>query len=277
MIKKMANIIKTEGLLSFFTLLIKRVFIIFGLEISIRKTYGPNPSIKRKIFGGRLLSYDNDGFWFIDPMPTKNDLDEYYSSSYWGFRDDKKEIMNGRDIIHFLIFKDQITGFNNKNINFLNFGAGHGGISHLMWMNGHNVINIEPGGIDNYYDERWQTFQSIDDVESDTIDFVYGSHSLEHVQNISEIHLKVMKVLKDGGYIFWEVPNGNKPGEGPHENEIHIPHTYYYTKEYFDKKYKNIILNEVFDQSHIKSKYSDWKNYTRPSNVGEVIRVIAQK
>ena len=83
-----------------------------------------------------------------------------------------------------------------------------------------------------------------------------------------------MKVLKDGGYIFWEVPNGNKPGEGPHENEIHIPHTYYYTKEYFDKKYKNIILNEVFDQSHIKSKYSDWKNYTRPSNVGEVIRVI---
>ena len=51
--------------------------------------------------------------------------------------------------------------------------------------------------VDNYYDERWQTFQSIDDVESDTIDFVYGSHSLEHVQNISEIHLKVMKVLKE--------------------------------------------------------------------------------
>lgn len=277
MVKKFFNIIKNKGFMHFLTIIWKRIFITFGFEVFIRKTDGINPTIKRKIFGGRNLSYNNDGFWFIDPMPTKNDLDEYYSSTYWSFRDDKKEIMNGRDIIHSLIIEDKIPNFHDKKITFLNFGAGHGGISHLMWMNGHDIINIEPGGIDNYYDERWTTLSSIDDVNPNSVDFIYGSHSLEHVQDISEINLKVLEILKNEGYIFWEVPNGNKPGEGPLENEIHIPHTYYYTKEFFDKNYENIILNDVFDQSHAESNYSDWENYRRPSDEGEVIRVLAQK
>jgi SAM-dependent methyltransferase len=276
MIKKLLKIIKQDGLLGFFSILFDRIFLLFGLQVLLKKYQGPKISIKRKIFGSRGLSFDERGFWHVNPMPSKESLDEYYSSSYWEYRHDKKEIITGRDVIHLLILDKFIPNLHNSSINFLNFGAGHGGISHLMWLNGHNIFNVEPSGIGKFYEERWTHLSSIVEAPDNSLDFIYGSHSLEHVHDIDNMNKEVAKKLKKGGYIFWEVPNGEYPGCGPLENEIRIPHTYYFTKKYFSNNYKNIILNEAFQQTHQIQKYTDWEKYQKPSDDGEVIRVLVK-
>ena len=46
-----------------------------------------------------------------------------------------------------------------KKINFMNFGAGHGGISYLMASNMHNVVNIEPSEILSYNYDNFLSFE----------------------------------------------------------------------------------------------------------------------
>ena len=276
MVKKITRILKKNGLTGLFSNVFHRVFLLLGLEISIKRYQGPQLSIKKRIFGSKALSFNKKGFWYVDPMPSLEDLSEYYSSSYWDYRSDKKDIVIGRDIVHLMVLEKYISGLHDSSLNFLNFGAGHGGISHLMWLRGHNIINVEPSGMAKFYNQRWTHFYSFDDVPNYSLDFIYGSHSLEHIHDIDEMNEKISKKLKKGGHIFWEVPNGEYPGCGPLENEIRIPHTYYFTKDYFNSNYKNILLNETFKQTHLINQYSNWHEYQKPSNEGEVIRVLVE-
>ena len=111
--------------------------------------------------------------------------------------------VNSRDLIHWSILNKFINLSVSTKINFLNFGAGHGGgISHVFWNAGHSVYNIEPSFIPQFYDQRWVNYKKINDVKDNSIDLIYGSHSLEHVQNIDLFLLEVKRVLKDDGYVL---------------------------------------------------------------------------
>ena len=157
---------------------------------------------------------------------------------------------------------------------FLNFGAGHGGISNLCWLKGMEVVNVESSSLPNFYRERWKTVKDINQIENYSVDLIYGSHSLEHVQNIEKFKAQVSQVLKPGGFMFWEVPNANCPSNGAQKGQVDVPHTYYFETKFFEKWFSNYLICSGYEQSQRFNTIQDWQKYK--DGEGTVIRALGQ-
>lgn len=226
----------------------------------------------RKIFSKCTLSYSEGGFYFLDPMPSVDELNYYYTSLYWDSRAGKQYGVNNRDILHFVILKELIPETLVETKVFMNFGAGHGGISNLCWLEGMEIVNVEPSALPQFYNERWSTVDKISDLMDNSVDLVYGSHSLEHVQNIDDIKTEVARVLKPGGYVFWEVPNAACPSNGAQIGKVDIPHTYYFETKFFEKWFINTILCKGYKKYY--DVIEDWKSFEDDN--GQLIRALGQ-
>ena len=84
-------------------------------------------------------------------MPSQQSLDEYYSTVYWGTREGKHYGVNLRGIVHFQILQQFIPDKIRAGRSLLNFGAGHGGLSNLCWLQEMEIINIEPSLLPDFY------------------------------------------------------------------------------------------------------------------------------
>jgi predicted SAM-dependent methyltransferase len=126
----------------------------------------------------------------------------------------------------------------------------------------------------SYYDERFQTYKSIHDVPDNCIDLIYGSHSLEHVQNIDNFKEQVSRILKPNAILFWEVPNAKHPQSGSMNNRIDIPHTYYFFEEFFENWFDEVILIDSYNQSHGDGVIENWKSYQNKD--GSVLRALGR-
>lgn len=231
-------------------------------------------STAKKVFSKCSLSYSENGFYFLKPMPTVDELNAYYSSLYWDSRAGKNYGVNTRDIVHYKILEQFVSNILRDGKVFLNFGAGHGGISNLCWLKGMRIINVEPSSLPQFYSERWETIENIRQVENNSVDMIYGSHSIEHVQNIDAFKAEVARVLKPGGYIFWEVPNADCPSNGAQRGRVDIPHTYYFETKFFEKWFSKIHLCGGYEQSQRFDVIQDWHRYK--DDKGTVIRALGQ-
>ena len=231
-------------------------------------------STARKVFSKCSLSYSEDGYYFLEPMPTVDDLNTYYSSLYWDTRAGKSYGVSIRDIVHFEILKEFISDILVKGKVFMNFGAGHGGISNLLWLEGMDIVNVEPSSLPQFYMERWTTIEDIRKLKSNSIDLIYGSHSLEHVQDIDEFKAEVKRVLKPDGFVFWEVPNAECPTNGAQKGKVDIPHTYYFETAFFEKWFSKTLMCGGYEQSQLFDVIQDWKKFEDAK--GSVIRALGQ-
>ncbi len=243
-----------------------------GIQIVRKRSISSNRTAKR-VFGKCSLKVSKNGYYYLSPMPTEEELNEYYESIYWASRNGKNSGTTARDLIHFDILNQKCSEFKKDKV-FLNFGAGHGGMSHLAWHKGLNVINVEPSGLPDWYESRWKTYKSIYKVPSNTINILYGSHSLEHVQNIEKFINELKRILMPNGIMFWEVPNGDYETNGAKNGKVDIPHTYYFKKAFFDYLFEKVILNEGFEQSHRHEKIENWAKFKNPN--GEVLRAMGR-
>lgn len=209
----------------------------------------------------RTLKESDNGYFYVDPMPTKKELDTYYQNAYWGSRSGNRYGVKIRDLIHYDILKKLIPNFFLEEKVVANFGAGYAGVSNLFWVEGHDVINIEPSEIPKSYNSRWQHYKSISELDDSSIDLLYSSHSMEHVQDISSFKSEVKRVLRPGGLLFFEVPNAENPLNGAMNNKIDIPHTYYFKKSFFNSWFSEILLNDSFNDKYRESNLvEDWTN-----------------
>ena len=222
----------------------------------------------RRIFLNRRLDWRKEGYWIMQPMPTEKELDEYYENLYWNDRSMVEGVFQ-RCLDHYILIRDLAPDFFLGQKTFLNFGSGHGGISHLMWLAGHKVINIEPSNVRLNYSKNWKTLKTIGKLK-EKVDFVYGSHSLEHVSDLEVLNEKITQSLNVGGFVFWEVPNGSIETNNGAANHVKPPHTYYFTTEYFKTLNFNCILNEYFDEG-------SFPNTVSKNNDGQVIRYLGNK
>ena len=125
-----------------------------------------------------------------------------------------------------------------------------------------------------FYNERWQTLKDINQVKDKSVDVLYGSHSLEHVQDIDILKSEVARVLKPGGYIFWEVPNADHPSNGAQKGCVDIPHTYYFQTKFFKKWFTKYLVCSGYTQTHRFNVIQDWQKYKNQK--GDVIRALGQ-
>lgn len=273
-LKTIKLVLKERGLLGLLAVSIN-IFLTRAMGVRIVKSnsIAGNPTA-RKVFSKCSLSYSNDGYYFLNPMPSVDDLNAYYSSLYWGSRAGKNYGVSTRDIVHFEILKEYVSDILVEGRVFMNFGAGHGGISNLCWLEGMEIVNVEPSLLPQFYKERWNTLKDIRNVKNNSVDLMYGSHSLEHVQNIDAFKAEVMRVLKPGGFVFWEVPNAECPSNGAQRGKVDIPHTYYFEKTFFDKWFSRTILCGGYEQSHQFDVIQDWKSFENDKS--PVIRALGQ-
>lgn len=214
----------------------------------------------------RSLKNHANGYWYLNPSINLDELNDYYSQAYW--KDFKKGIyhnVNTRDLDHYNLIMKHSNGFFNSKKTILNFGSGHLGCSFLFYFSGHKVVNLdlEPAStqlIKNSND--WINIKNLDDLNCE-IDFLYSSHSLEHVQSITSFEKKFFSKIKSGGYLFFEVPNEKKESV-----KIHIPHTYYFRKDYFNQ----LNFNKIFCETYNIDKFPNKK-----SSNGDIIRYLAKK
>lgn len=273
MIKQIKHVLKETGLRGLLTASINYFLTRFtGMRIAKSNSIAGN-KMARKLFAKCSLKYSNDGFYFLNPMPTFDELNAYYSSLYFDERGGKNYGVNTRDIIHFKILEEFVSDILIDRKVFLNFGAGHGGISNLCWLKGMQIVNVEPSSLPQFYSERWNTVEDIRQVKSNSVDMIYGSHSLEHVQNIDAFKAEVTRVLKPGGFTFWEVPNAECSSNGAQRGRVDIPHTYYFETTFFKKWFSKTLLCDGYYQSH-GEVIQDWKSYK--DDKGTVIRALGQ-
>ena len=274
MLKKILNLLREKGLRGFFIANINFFLTkLFGLFIIKVESIAGN-AVARKVFSKCNLKYSEDGFYFLDPMPSVSELNQYYKSLYWDSRAGKNYGVNIRDIVHYKILDECIPRVQNQGKVFLNFGAGHGGISNLFWMKGMDIVNVEPSSLPNFYNERWETVEDIYHVPSNSVDLIYGSHSLEHVQDIGKFKAEVARILRTGGFVFWEVPNAEYPNNGAQKRQVDIPHTYYFETKFFENWFSKFLICSGYKQCYKSNVIQDWRTYK--DSKGRIIIALGQ-
>ena len=253
-------------ILKYFNVILGR----FERRIEVVKAPRKDPN---EIFKGRELKKISDLYWMLDPMPSERELELYYRNDYWNHRT-QPSLVSERDVLHFKLLISTVPDFFKVKRKIMNYGAGRGGISFLFSVAGHEVINIEPSSHNQPPDFGIKTFSSLEEYAGRDIDLVYGSHSLEHVHDVDLVLSAINARLKPESLSFWEVPNALGPGNGPIESEIFIPHTYYFTRNFFDVSYRVVHFNLVgTDKESITPGTSLEVQFEESAN-GDVIRFL---
>tara|TARA_B110001450_G_C17583867_1_gene466113 strand:- start:1 stop:798 length:798 start_codon:yes stop_codon:yes gene_type:complete len=185
------------------------------------------------------LNYNEDfKFYSLEPMPKKEFLDEYYKTAFLKIRPSQAEenYLRDRDYQHFeLIQKNILSELKNKKCKILNFGSGHGGVSLLLRSNNHIIYNFEyQTPKKNLFNTDYYFINDFDQIDKDTkFDIIYSSHVLEHASDIFELLKQFKECSHENTFYFFEVPNGFN------QERVLPPHTYYYTKSFFEKIFSN--------------------------------------
>tara|TARA_B100000795_G_C22797353_1_gene440043 strand:+ start:1874 stop:2707 length:834 start_codon:yes stop_codon:yes gene_type:complete len=234
---------------------------------------------EEKIFRKKKLKWNSLGYWQVDPMPTEDELLKFYSQIYWVSNQYyKSNLLIPRDLDHVFFLENRISNKMIKNSNFMNFGAGHGGISYLMAAKKMNVINIEPSTIFSANIENFSNFNKIEnffEVSNDypKIDILYSSHVVEHLADPINFFKKISKILDKDAKVFIEVPNCRKSNitkdyvEGGCDGKITGSHLVYFTKDFFENLNSKIYF---FKEQESGNKYTEVDN----EDEADCIRVI---
>lgn len=243
----------------------KLALLLFKLNLIPKEFEGRVKSIYlkqkyNKKFFKKNLVYNNLGFYHLEPMPSSDFLTKYYSETYWQSRTDKNYPIRLRDLEHYKILKKKFPNFNNHSKKILNFGAGHGGISFFLHAANHDICNLDPGGIKEHFSERWKTYNDLSELDIE-FDLIYGSHSIEHVQDIKKTLKQFKRLSHKNTIFFFEVPNC------PKNKKISIepPHTYYFNEDFFKNS---------FDRIEFCKSFTNYKE--RNDNNGDVLVFISQ-
>lgn len=251
-----------------------------AFRLALRNQRRALAQVKSQVFSNTQVCWDDKGFYALNPMPSQERLDHYYGQSYWVARGDQKVLLRDRDLDHLLALRPFLSSMNaNKDRppKLLNFGAGHGGISHLLFAAGFSVLNCEPSKSTSTLDgANWSHVHGIDHIDQNArFDFIYSSHSLEHVQNIDTMMEKLDRLLSPGGLCFFEVPNCRQtntqnPVNGGQDGSVLAPHTYYFTTDFFRRLPYQCLLLGTYSQAVSP-------NPSVPNEDGEVIRYLGRK
>ena len=184
--------------------------------------------------------YNKKGFYYLDPMPSNKFLEEYYEKTYWASRSDLTYPVRMRDIEHFKMIVEFYKEFNSSPKKILNFGSGHGGASYLFRAANHSIYNYDfESTKKKMFAEKWHNINSLDKINF-KFDLIYGSQSLEHVNDIDNTIKKFENISHDKTIFFFEVPNHY------YKKKIRPPHTYYFTREFFFNNFEKIDFCKTF-------------------------------
>jgi hypothetical protein len=240
--------------------------------------------LKIRLFKKNTLTYsEGRGFWKLTDMPTQHELDMFYKEEFWNHRGNQDDTVNTRDLSHYFDLRAHASEvIDKRNTRVLNFGAGHGGLSHILWGLGAEIVNLDPSTPPISYSERWRSFSSESDLlESigegeEFFDIIYGSHSLEHVKDIDETLGFFAKISNSKTLFMFEVPDSLADGNGGKDGKVSPPHTYYFTFEFFESTFSEIIELTSIKSSVMFTHSGNLPGAKLLSGQGDSIRFIGR-
>ena len=116
----------------------------------------------QKDFNKFKLAYNSLGFYYVDPIPSKDYLSSLYAETYWDNRHDKNFPVRKRDIEHYKLLLKIFPNFNETSKNILNFGSGHCGISILLHLKNHKIVNFDYHEADTTFEKTYLLFEIIE-------------------------------------------------------------------------------------------------------------------
>tara|TARA_B100000902_G_scaffold205191_1_gene195634 strand:+ start:241 stop:1068 length:828 start_codon:yes stop_codon:yes gene_type:complete len=216
-----------------------------------------NPDLK--------LLNSNKGYHYIYPQLTDAELKKYYEEYYWqNYRDTDFVGVKKRDFFHFaLIEKYKLLKQGGK---ILNFGSGHGGVSFIFSILKNEIINFEYDKSLKHYESYFMTIDEFINIEDNSVDLIYASHSLEHVSDIDTTINNFKRIASPNCKVFFEVPNADYLENGSQSNTIDEPHTYYFTYKYFEKMLSKIILLKTYNGNYDLDEFENISNFSNEHN-----------
>jgi len=173
-------------------------------------------SILDKVDKYNVIECSHCGFKHLDPIPSEDELQEFYNKQY--FQTAKPEYLeeDRREIIHRNIFFDQRIDFFSKfapGTTLLDVGCGDGLFLERAREKGFNVFGIEPSeqassiGRDSGLEIFHGTLNTFMQNNSRLFDIVHLKNVLEHVDKPIQVLEECASLLNSGGILYVEVPN----------------------------------------------------------------------
>jgi SAM-dependent methyltransferase len=213
-----------------------------GEQVSCPVCAGPGRRIACRGRKWKLLTTDvcnKCGLFFTNPMPTAEELDDYYKAMYrssylLSFRappkshvEKKRADASNRASIVAEIFKGR------AGLRSLDFGCGLGELVESLESEGFEAYGFEPGDVWSQHTgnpriarANWQTVV----YESNSFDFISILHVLEHLRSPMDCLAKIATLLKDDGLLWIEVPNMQAYGTKNYKR-FHFAHVLGFSRE----------------------------------------------
>src|SRR5262245_4397861 len=197
----------------------------------------------RKFFGDKkLLWCDSCCMAFVLPMFNEADLDSYYREFYWQAREEHEIFFNKDSRIplesKIKSVEDQFDWVSLQGVRFstaIDFGAGDCagayvlakkcGLNNVSVVDSANQTKLIADSMGINYSP------SLQDVKP--VDFLYSSHTIEHVADLLAVFDRLAKAVCEGGYIFLETPN--IADKDIFYGLVFTPHTYSLSETSFRK------------------------------------------
>jgi len=135
--------------------------------------------------------------------------------------------------------------------NVLEIGCGYGGMLSSFKRQGYNVSGVEASkerakyckirGLDVYCDGDEDNYSKL--AQKDKFDFVYSLHAFEHIPN-PDFHMKkISNMVREGGWIYIQVPHYNIHSE---HNFIYQAHQIDHCNTFSLKSLNKLLVNNGF-------------------------------
>lgn len=196
-----------------------------------------------KLFSSNQFNLEKKKLGIYRPKTTINDKlwQEYLElTTYKKWH--QNTLLRHRDILHFETIKKIYPDIQKKKLKILNYGAGHGGISILFNIMGHEVVNYDPVKMHKIMNENWHCVTSLKQLNT-IFDFIYNSHSFAAVNNLNEDLKELTRITDQNTNFFIEESiktKFNKP-----TIKFKPPRINYFENEFF---FKNIFekVDQIF-------------------------------
>lgn len=222
----------------------------------------------------------------VFPRITEDELVDYYKNDYWIMNLGEIEPAESNRTIITLKLLDEAIGIS-KISDAIEFGSASAHIARYIKSKARsiNFDIVDPGIIwkDTLRGEIRDAYSNVSEITT-KYDLLVSSHALEHISSIENYFAHFRNILRDGGYLYFEIPNSEERElifkDHP---DFHLPHTYFYTKKSFEniaKKYGfKVVFNKTFSRSY--SERFSGKNRkiksTDENPKGAYLRVLLQK
>ncbi len=197
-------------------------------------------------FRGKIFVCKQCGYGVMLTPPSKKSLYEYYTKNYWDnhgveskahLTDSYKKYPRPKQQLHF-----SLGQINSEISNSLEIGAAAARASLILreQIPAVSIFVCEPGvEWEEYYKKHGVTKVSdfFPFTSDKKFDYIHTSHWLEHVHNLEETIQSLKGMLRNGGYIFVEVPNTEY--EYWDYNRLDTPHIHFFTPDALRQAFEN--------------------------------------